>query len=120
MFKVLVIDDSPSELQLISGYLRQANFSVITADNGKEALKQIFSQKPDVVITDIVMPDMNGLELCRSLKKNPATQHMPIVACSSKDQKLDRLWALKQGVSVYLTKPCTAEELIAAVKSVAV
>jgi twitching motility two-component system response regulator PilH len=66
------------------------------------------------------MPGMSGLELCRNLKKNPATQKLPIVVCSSKSQDLDRMWAMKQGADAYVTKPFTKEDLIKAIKSVAV
>ena len=120
MITVLVVEDSPSELALISDYLRGNGYSVIGAKNGKEALLRTLEQKPDVVITDLVMPGMNGLELCRSLKKNPATQRIPVVACTSKNQDLDRFWGMKQGIDIYLTKPFKAEELVRAVRSVLV
>jgi twitching motility two-component system response regulator PilH len=116
---VLVVEDTPSEMELMTLYLRESGYKVITATNGKEALEKISQQKPDVVITDVVMPDMNGFEMCRSLKKNPDTKDLPVIACTSKNQELDRLWGMKQGVDIYLTKPYTKEEIIRAVKSVA-
>lgn len=64
------------------------------------------------------MPDMSGLELCRNLKKNPNTKDLPIIACTSKNQDIDKMWGLKQGIDVYLTKPYTQEEIITAIKSV--
>ncbi|MGK7876647.1 MAG: PleD family two-component system response regulator [Xenococcaceae cyanobacterium] len=118
MIKVLVVEDVPSEQELISSYLREGGYNVINANDGKEALNKTIEEKPDVVVTDVVMPGMNGFELCRSLKKNPATQNLPVVVCTSKNQDLDRLWGMKQGVDVYLTKPFTQEEIIRAVKSV--
>lgn len=119
MIKVLVVDDSPSELALIINYLHESGCIVIGANNGQEALIKTIEQKPDVVVADLVMPGMNGLELCRSLKKNPATQKIPIVACTSKNQDLDRFWGMKQGIDIYITKPFQAEELVRAVRSVA-
>lgn len=119
MTTVLVVEDTPSEMELMTLYLRESGYKVITATNGKEALEKISQQKPDVVITDVVMPDMNGFEMCRSLKKNPDTKDLPVIACTSKNQELDRLWGMKQGVDIYLTKPYTKEEIIRAVKSVA-
>jgi two-component system, chemotaxis family, response regulator PixH len=119
MVTVLVVEDTPSEQELIGLYLREAGYSVINASNGKEALTQVETGKPDVIITDVVMPGMNGFELCRSLKKNPATQKLPVIACTSKNQELDRLWGMKQGVDVYLTKPFTREEIVRAIRSVA-
>jgi twitching motility two-component system response regulator PilH len=116
---ILVVEDTPSEMELMTLYLRESGYKVLTATNGKEALEKVSQEKPDVVITDVVMPDMNGFELCRSLKKNPDTKNVPVIACTSKNQELDRLWGMKQGVDIYLTKPCTKEEIIRAVRSVA-
>jgi twitching motility two-component system response regulator PilH len=118
MITVLVVDDIPSEMELISVYLAESGYEVITASNGKEALKKTVEQKPDVVVTDVVMFGMSGFELCRSLKKNPATQDLPIVLCTARNQEIDRLWGMKQGANLYVTKPFTREEIVKAVKSV--
>ncbi|MBR8826636.1 MAG: response regulator [Gomphosphaeria aponina SAG 52.96 = DSM 107014] len=118
MVKVLVVEDTPSERDLISLYLREGGYTVIVANDAKAALDETAQQKPDVVVTDVVMPGMNGFELCRSLKKNEDTKGIPVIACTSKNQELDRLWGMKQGVDVYVTKPFTREEIIRAVKSV--
>lgn len=120
MLTILVVDDVSSVRDLICDYLRKGGYQVIKADNGKEALEQAVNKKPDVIITDIVMPEMNGLELCRSLKKNPLTEKLPIVLCTSKNQNIDRMWGIKQGADVYLTKPFTEEDIIKAVQSVAI
>lgn len=117
---ILVVEDSPSELELISHFLNESGYKVIKATDGKEALEKLESEKPDAIITDVVMPGMSGFELCRSLKKNPATQKVPIVICSSKNQEIDRLWAMRQGADAYVTKPYTREELLRAIKSVAI
>jgi len=116
MNKVLVVDDTISELELISNYLRQSGYTVIAATDAREALNKAIEQKPDAIVADLVMPGMSGLELCRCLKENPATKQLPIIACTSKNKDLDRLWAMKQGIKVYVTKPFTKEELISAVK----
>jgi two-component system, chemotaxis family, response regulator PixH len=118
MFTVLVVEDTPSERELISHYLREGGYNVISAGDAKEGLQTALEKQPDVIITDIVMPGMNGFELSRSLKKNPLTQKLPIVVCTSKNQELDRLWGMKQGVDVYLTKPFSRQDLLNAVNSV--
>lgn len=118
MSTVLVVEDTLSQLELISKYLRDSGYNVIGATDAKEALNKAVNQKPDAVVTDVVMPGMSGFELCRKLKKNPATEQLPIIICSSKDQEIDRLWGMKQGANVYVTKPFTREELVSAVKSV--
>jgi twitching motility two-component system response regulator PilH len=119
MSKVLVVDDTPSELELMLLYLREAGFNVLSAADAKEALIKAAELKPDIVVTDVVMPGMSGFELCRTLKKSEATSKMRIVVCTSKDQELDRLWGMKQGADVYITKPFTREDLVKAVQSVA-
>lgn len=116
---VLIVDDTPSEMELISHYLQENGYIVISTGSAKAALDQAITLKPDVIITDVVMPEMSGFELCRSLKKNPITEKVPIIICTSKSQEIDRLWGLRQGADVYLTKPFTSEQLIHAVKTVA-
>jgi len=115
--RVLVVEDTASEREMIRTYLIESGYEVTTAENGKEALVKIAEQVPDLVLTDLVMPDMSGLELCRSLKKNVATEKIPVIACTTKDQELDKLWGMKQGVDMYLTKPFTKEDILRAVKS---
>ncbi|MEA5581846.1 response regulator [Nodularia harveyana UHCC-0300] len=118
--KILIVEDSRSELELMTYYLQDSGYEVIKAASGKEALEKVLSEHPDVIVTDVVMPEMSGFELCRSLRKNPVTQNLPIVICSSKNQEIDKIWAIKQGADVYLTKPYTREQLLAAIKSVVV
>ena len=113
---VLVVEDTPSELELISNYLRDSGYTVIGATDAKEALNKVLKQKPDVVVTDVVMPGMSGFELCRTLKKNPVTEQLPIIICSSKNQEIDRFWGMKQGANAYLAKPIDQEEFVRTVK----
>ena len=117
MTTVLVVDDLKAQLKLISGYLKQEGFLVVTAANGNEALAKATAQSPDLVITDLVMPEMSGLEFCRKLKKDPTTAAIPVIACTTKDRDIDKKWAKKQGVVAYLVKPFTKDEMINAVKN---
>lgn len=119
MITVLVVEDTPSERELICDYLRQGGYNVVSASDGKEGLEKFEKINPNVVITDLVMPGMSGLELCRAIKKIAQTK-VPVIACTSKNQELDRLWGMKQGVDVYLTKPFTKEEIVQAVRSLGV
>jgi two-component system, chemotaxis family, response regulator PixH len=119
MITILIVEDTLSELELMSHYLRESGYNVINALGAKEALNKVIESKPDVIVTDVVMPGMSGFELCRRLKTNPATEKIPIVICSSKNQEIDRLWGMKQGADAYLTKPFTREQIIRAIKSVA-
>ncbi|ESA32819.1 response regulator receiver protein [Leptolyngbya sp. Heron Island J] len=115
---VLVVDDMQSQLELISNYLSRAGYRVTTAESGAIALEKIQSNKPDIIITDLVMPEVTGLELCRTLKRMPETANIPVIACTTKGRKLDQTWAKKQGVAAYIVKPCTEEQLVAVVRSV--
>jgi two-component system, chemotaxis family, response regulator PixH len=118
MVKILVVEDTPSEMQLMTLYLKDNGYQVISANNAKDGLDLVNSEKPDVVITDVVMEGMNGFEFCRVLKKNPETEQIPVIACTSRSQNLDKMWGKKQGVDVYVTKPYSQEDIIDAVKSV--
>jgi twitching motility two-component system response regulator PilH len=118
MTTILVVDDLKSELDLITEYLTSSGYKVIKAINGKEALYKISEQKPDAIVTDWMMPEMGGLDLCRQLKKNADTATIPVIACTAKHRDVDRMWATKQGVKGYIVKPCTKEEIINTVKEV--
>ncbi|NEO34389.1 MAG: response regulator [Symploca sp. SIO3C6] len=120
MGKILIVEDTLSELELMSHYLTESGYTVINALGASEALDKVNQQKPDVIITDVVMPGMSGFELCRRLKTNAVTENIPIVICSSKNQQIDRLWGMKQGADAYLTKPFTREQILRAIKSVVV
>lgn len=119
MGTILIVEDTPSEMELISYYLRESGYSVFGAVSAKEALSRAIELKPDIIITDVVMPGMSGFELCRSLKKHPVTENVPVIICTSKSQEIDRLWGMRQGASAYLTKPFTCDQLIRVVRSVA-
>jgi len=118
MTTVLVIDDISSELQLLKSLMDESGYQTDTAISGEEALNKVQENPPDVIVADLVMPEMSGLELCRKLKKNSETANIPFIACTTKDRQIDQKWAKKQGVAVYLVKPCTQEQLVNAVESV--
>lgn len=116
MKKVLIVDDLQSELDLIDRYLTKAGYAVIKAHNGQEALEKTTENKFDAIVTDWMMPNMGGLDICRQLKKNPETANIPVVVCTVKNREVDRVWAKKQGVKAYLAKPFSEQELINALK----
>jgi two-component system, chemotaxis family, response regulator PixH len=118
MVKVLVVEDTLAQMDLIKLYLSEGGYKVLTANNAKDGLALLNSEKPDVVITDVVMEGMNGFEMCRAIKKNPDTENVPVIACTSRNTDLDRMWGMKQGVDAYVGKPFTSEELVRAVRSV--
>ncbi len=116
MKTILIVDDVQSQLDMMANYLTKAGYAIIKATNGQEAIDKTLQNKPDMIVTDWMMPKMGGLDICRQLKKNPETSEIPIVACTAKDRDVDRMWAMKQGVKAYVTKPCTQEELVGTVQ----
>jgi twitching motility two-component system response regulator PilH len=109
--KVLVVDDSPADLANIKGILSDAGCIVVTASNGTEAVAKCKSEQPSIVFLDIVMPDMDGYEVCRQLSHDPATKAIPVVFTTSKGQKADKVWGELQGAKGHLTKPYTADQV---------
>ncbi len=116
MSKVLIVEDSLAQRQMISDLLKSSGLNVTVACDGVEALEHLEKFNPDIVVMDIVMPRMNGYELCRRLKSDPKTQNVPVVMCSSKGEEFDRYWGMKQGADAYIAKPFQPVELIGTVK----
>ena len=116
MKTILIVDDLKSELNLMANYLINAGYNIIMATNGEEAIAKTLEKKPDAIVTDWMMPKMGGLDICRKLKKNPETAEIPVIACTVKNRDVDRMWAKKQGVKGYVTKPCTQKQLVSALK----
>jgi twitching motility two-component system response regulator PilH len=116
MIKVLVVEDSIPQREMISELLEKMGLAVSTANDGVEAMEQISVLRPDIVILDIVLPRMNGYEVCRKLKSDPATQNLPVVICSAKSEDFDRYWGMKQGADAYIAKPFHPKELVGTVK----
>lgn len=123
MSKILVVEDSISQREMISELLKNSGLKVDVAGDGVEALETLSklakvsqSELPDLIVLDIVMPRMNGYELCRRIKSDPKTQDVPVVMCSSKGEEFDRYWGMKQGADAYIAKPFQPAELIGTIK----
>ena len=117
MTTVMIVDDSNALREIIANMLRESGMEVISAEDGVQALEKIEQvTQLDLVVLDIVMPNMNGYELCRQIKKNPKTQNIPVVMCSSKSEDFDRIWGIRQGADAYISKPFRPEELLSTIK----
>lgn len=116
MSTILIVDDSHTLRQMIAEILQSNGLVVIEAINGVEAKGRIQNEAPDLVITDLIMPLMNGYELCRWIKADPTTQGIPVLMCSTKSEEFDRYWGMKQGADAYMTKPFHPQDLVRAVK----
>ncbi len=112
MARILVVDDSPTELHVLKGVLEKNGHEAITAQSGEEGIEKAKAEKPDLILMDVVMPGLNGFQVTRSLTKDMATENIPIIIVSTKDQETDRVWGLRQGAKDYLTKPVEESVLI--------
>src|SRR5690349_13484351 len=115
--RILVVDDVPANVRLLEARLSAEYFSVVTASGGNEALAICERAECDIVLLDVMMPDMDGFEVCRQIKANPATQHLPVVMVTALDQASDRVKGLEAGADDFLTKPVSDVALIARVRS---
>lgn len=113
MSTVLIVDRTPSEYELISETLAQYGWKAIEVNDGQEAIAQIQKECPDLVITDLVIPCINGYEICLWLKNNyPAPKKIPAIVCSTRDGDFERYWAKKKGADAYLVKPFQTTKLL--------
>lgn len=111
--KILVVDDSPTERFFLADLLAKRGYAVVTAENGAEALAKIRTERPSLVVMDVVMPGASGFQVTRAMTRDPETQSIPIILCTSKGTETDRIWGLRQGARDYVIKPVNAEELLA-------
>jgi twitching motility two-component system response regulator PilH len=111
--KILVVDDSPTERYFLTDILIKNGFSVSTAENGEEALLKVKADKPQLILMDVVMPGQNGFQITRAISRDPETEDVPIIICTSKGQETDRIWGLRQGARDYIVKPVDPKELLA-------
>jgi DNA-binding response OmpR family regulator len=115
MSKITVVDDSNAELQLIENYLRSARHTVVSYPNCDKLEDKLASDKPDLIILDVIMPGRNGFQACRDLKNDDRFKSIPVLLCTSKGQESDKFWGKQQGADGYVVKPFKAEELLTAV-----
>lgn len=113
--KILIVDDSPTELRIFQRALAPLGHTVVVAADGEEADRMIRSERPDLLVLDVVMPGKNGFALCRELKRDPDFADMPIIIVTSKSQDADQFWGKRQGADEYLVKPFEPSELLDAV-----
>jgi twitching motility two-component system response regulator PilH len=110
--KVLIVDDSPTERHFLTEVLTKNGFAVTQAENAEDAADKLRGSLPDLILLDVVMPGQNGFQFTRQLSRDPITQAVPIIICTSKNQQTDRIWALRQGARDFVTKPVRPDELI--------
>lgn len=110
--KILIVDDSPTERFFLSDLLAAHGYTVTTADSGEQALDCIKTDPPHLVLMDVVMPGQNGFQATRAIARNPLTQNLPVIICTSKGQETDRIWGMRQGARDYIVKPVDPQLLL--------
>lgn len=118
MQTILVVDDDAGIREVVSFALRKAGFAVVTADNGAQALERFAAEQPALIVLDILMPELEGTEVCRRIRAGQAGRATPIVFLSSKDDEVDRIVGLELGGDDYLSKPFSPRELVARVRAI--
>jgi two-component system phosphate regulon response regulator PhoB len=114
--RILVVDDEPDALQLVDYNLRAADYDVVAAADGAEALKKARSLLPNLIVLDLMLPELDGLEVCKLLRRDPSTSSIPIIMLTAKAAEMDRVLGLELGADDYVTKPFSPRELVLRVK----
>jgi twitching motility two-component system response regulator PilH len=117
MTRILIVDDSPTQLNGLTKILVKQGYDIITAEDGAQGVEMAASEKPDIVLMDVVMPNLNGFQATRQITKNPDTSHIPVIMLTGKDQETDRVWAERQGASDYITKPPNETDLLSKIEA---
>lgn len=116
MSTVLLVEDGLTDIKLMTRYLQQAGMYVVIAQSGEEAETKLSTQKPNLIILDVILPGKSGFELCREIKTNPETSQIPVIICSTKDTDVDKMWANMLGADAYLPKPVDQTELLGTIR----
>jgi two-component system alkaline phosphatase synthesis response regulator PhoP len=114
--KILLVDDSATTLMMEQMVLRGQPYQIVTAKNGREAVAVAASEKPDLILLDVVMPEMNGFEACRRIREQEATQFVPIIMVTTKGEEQNVETGFESGCSDYITKPINGAELLTKVR----
>jgi two-component system phosphate regulon response regulator PhoB len=116
--KVLVVDDEPEAVELVEFNLKQAGFDVATAADGAEALKKARAVSPALILLDLMLPEIDGLEVCKLLRRDPVTAGIPIIMLTAKAAEIDRVLGLELGADDYVTKPFSPRELVLRIRKI--
>jgi len=120
MARILIVDDSPSQLLGMKRIVEKLGHETVTAEDGASGVEVAKSTMPDLILMDVVMPNLNGFQATRAISKEPATANIPVVLVTTKDQETDKVWGMRQGAKAYITKPFTESQLIEVINSLLV
>ena len=120
MARILIVDDSPSQLLGMKRIVENLGHEVFTAEDGAAGVAAAKKEIPDLVLMDVVMPNLNGFQATRFISKDPTTAHIPVILVTTKDQETDKVWGMRQGAKAYITKPFTETQLVEVINSLLV
>ena len=112
MARILIVDDSPSQLLGIRRIVEKLGHEAFSAEDGAAGVEVAKQELPDLILMDVVMPNLNGFQATRTISKNPETAHIPIILVTTKDQETDKVWGMRQGAKAYVTKPIKEDDLV--------
>ncbi len=111
--KILIVDDSATDRQFLIEVLGKNGYQCVTAESGDEGIAKSKTERPDLILMDIIMEGTDGFKATRIITHDPSTKHIPVIVCTSKTLETDRVWGMRQGAKDYITKPIDPKELIA-------
>jgi twitching motility two-component system response regulator PilH len=111
--KILIVDDSTTARHFLCDILMKAGYETILAESGDEAIIKAKTEMPDLILMDVIMPGINGYQATRTITKDDATKHIPVLIVTSKDMETDRIWGMRQGATAFLSKPVESAALLA-------
>lgn len=118
MARILIVDDSPSQLMGMKRIVEKLGHEALSAEDGAQGVEVAKANVPDLILMDVVMPNLNGFQATRAISKEATTAHIPIVLVTTKDQETDKVWGKRQGAKDYLTKPVDEETLLKTLNAV--
>ncbi|HMB56314.1 MAG TPA: response regulator [Arenimonas sp.] len=120
MARILIVDDSPSQLMGMKRIVEKLGHEALSAEDGAAGVEAAKATLPDLILMDVVMPNLNGFQATRAISKEATTAHIPVVLVTTKDQETDKVWGMRQGAKAYITKPFTETQLIEVINSLLV
>ena len=120
MARILIVDDSPSQLLGMKRIVEKLGHEAVTAEDGAAGVEVAKTSLPDLILMDVVMPNLNGFQATRAISKEPTTAQIPVVLVTTKDQETDKVWGMRQGAKAYITKPFSEAQLVEVISSLLV
>ncbi|HEX5353105.1 MAG TPA: twitching motility response regulator PilH [Rhodanobacteraceae bacterium] len=118
MARILIVDDSPSQLEGLKRLVEKMGHQTLTAVDGAAGVDVAKRDKPDLVLMDVVMPNLNGFQATRAISRDPDTSHIPVILVTTKDQDTDKVWGMRQGARAFVTKPVSEADLATALNEI--